>query len=301
MTREYRSIFLADDWAHQCYFGWRVALDEPGLRVLTKRRAIVDRFLVLLSKVGHPRVDDCVRRLSGSLGLADIVVHDFEDEIDGERTIGGLCFRRAQQRELLLNTATFVLDLQKSEDALLAAMTPDYRRKIRKAEAAGVRVEAFDKPESDLVTRFIAAFVSFARDRGLNAANAKAISAMYADGRALLLVARKNGEISNFLHLYKAGNAASFMYGVNLLKVNDGTGQYLHWQAIRRLKADGVEWYDLGGVPSLDSLDGIYNFKKRFGGQLVLLGSEWRYTGRLAENGSAIMQALKRMSVICRR
>ena len=30
----YQSVFLEDGWAHQRYFGWKVALDHPGLRVL---------------------------------------------------------------------------------------------------------------------------------------------------------------------------------------------------------------------------------------------------------------------------
>jgi hypothetical protein len=296
MERTYRSIFLAEDWAHQRYFGWRVVRDEPGLRVLGKRRAVVERFLVLLTEGGPRHLDACIARLAGSLGLADIVVHDFVDAIDGARLIGGRDFRRAEQRERLLNVATFVLDLEKSEEALLSAMTSDYRRKIKKAEAAGVLVTAYDRPAPEILDPFLAAFRAFAGKRGLNPADPKAIAAMYADGRAVLLVAEKDRTVSNYLHLYKAGDAASFMYGLNLSKVNDGAGQYLHWQAMRRLKADGVGWYDLGGAASVDPADGIYNFKEKFGGTLVPLGTEWRHTGYTAERGLVALRAMKTLT-----
>ena len=99
---------------------------------------------------------------------------------------------------------------------------------------------------------------------------------MYARGDALLFVAKKHGEITNYLHIYTTGSKAIFMYGVNPCKENDGAGQYLHWRAILRLKEMGLEWYDLGGVATQDANDGIFNFKSKFGAPLVSLGCEWR-------------------------
>jgi len=278
-TRVYRSIFLEDGWAHQKYFGWTVVEDLPGLRILQKRRAVFTRSLILLTRGGCDRLAEAVVRTAGRAGLSDIMVHDFDEVYELAPEIAGSTFRRAEQRERLLNIATFAVDLRRSESEILAAMSSDYRRKIKKAPSAGIVVEAHPHPDAAMREVFFSAYASFAGVRGLKAPDPAAINAMYAAGDALLLVARKDGEISNYLHVYVAGETGVFMHGVNLSKLNDGAGQFLHWQAMRALKARGLGWYDLGGIAALDTTDGIYNFKKKFGGQLVRLGTEWRYTG----------------------
>ena len=60
---------------------------------------------------------------------------------------------------------------------------------------------------------------------------------------------------------------AMYLYGVSSANNIDGAGQLLHWELIRALKDRGISRYDLGGVPSVDESDGIYQFKKGFGGQ----------------------------------
>ena len=51
--RVYRSIFLDEDWAHQKYFGWIIAEERAGLRLLRKKRSAFARSLVLLNKPGE--------------------------------------------------------------------------------------------------------------------------------------------------------------------------------------------------------------------------------------------------------
>lgn len=292
----YRSIFLADDWAHQAYYGWRVVADEPGIRVLGKQRSVAKRFLLLLTAPGRERLGFWIRRLAGITGLSDIVIHDFDSVLGAHPIIFGQLFRLAKQHERLLNITTFVIDLAKTDNELIAQMSSDYRRKIRKAASNGVTVEAHSQPDAALQKHFVDVLHDFATERKLNVIDGGALAAMYRDGRGLLLVTRKQGEVSNFLHLYKAGDAAIFMYGVNLSKVNDGVGQFLHFEAMRRLREHGVRWYDLGGVASTDPADGIFNFKQKFGGELVDLGREWRHTGAVAAAGMALVKVLKRLT-----
>lgn len=288
----YRSIFLYDDWVHQRYFGWRVVADLPGLRVLAKRRLVATRYLVLMTAVGRAALDEWLNTQFCLIDLTDIIIHDF-DSILMQSVVSGRRFHRATQRERLLNTATFVIDLKQSEETLLSAMTSDYRRKIKKAEANGCTMEAYTKPPDDKIKSFLSAYAAFASTRGLISPDPAAIVAMYADGRALLIIARKGGMDTNYLHLYKAGDAAYFMYGVNLSKINDGAGQYLHWQVMRHLKSAGLDWYDLGGIESTEPCNGIYKFKEKFGGYLVDLGHEWRITSPAFERGLAIAKRLK--------
>jgi len=278
----YRSIFLAADWAHQKYFGWKELSCEPGLRILRKGRFPVTRYLFLLERAGRDALDRQVSRCLGKAGLSDIVVHDFDDVLASGYSVESRLFRKAEQRERLLNVATFVIDLRKSDDELMARMSADYRRKIRKAASTDVEIEANANPPQLLINEFADELRRFAQERGLKVVDPMVLSRMYRDGNAILLVARKLGKTTNFLHLYKAADAASFMYGVNLSKQNDGAGQYLHFEAMLVLRSQGVSWYDMGGVASSDPSDGIYRFKEKFGGEYVSLGCEWRYTGRVA-------------------
>lgn len=143
---------------------------------------------------------------------------------------------------------------------------------------------------------FARAFGAFANERDLNSAQLSLLRRMYAGGDAILFVARKDGEVTNYLHLYRSARAGIFMYGVNLTKENDGVGQFLHWEIMRRLKRDGLRWYDFGGVATLNPSDGIFNFKRKFGARLAPLGSEWRYTGasfRALATGGDLLRAAR--------
>lgn len=275
----YRSIFLEDDWAHQKYFGWRVVRDMPGLRVLRKRRAVFTRYLLLLTAGGEAHLRPVLRDFGLHAGFTDIVVHDFEEVLGDAAGMGDLGFLRAEDHERLLNVATFVIDLSRDEDALFSGMSSDYRRKIRKAERSGLQFEAHHSPDEALVSDFLGTYAAFAKSRGIASPDPVAISRMYASGNAILMLLRKDGAVTDYLHLYSAGGTAIFMYGVNTDKQNDGAGQYLHWQALRHLKAGGHAWYDLGGVSRTGSGDGIFAFKERFGGVFVPLGCELRRQG----------------------
>lgn len=293
--RTYSSIFLSPDWAHQKHFGWRVAAEEPGLRVLTKRHSIIRRHLIMLTRGGELAAADYIERVCRPSALSDIVVHDFNAVSPANICFSGRTFRMTAQRERLLNVATFVVDLKCPEDAILAGMSSDYRRKIRKAEAAGVTVQFYSRPSSSLRNSFAGAFRALAAERALQPIDPVVLEAMYAAGDAILVVARKHGETTNYLHLYRAGCTGFFMYGVNLVKENDGAGQYLHFAIMRRLKADGLSWYDLGGVASCDPTDGIYTFKKKFGGHYVDLGMQWRWTGSAAKLAARAPAMLRRL------
>lgn len=278
-VRSYRSLFLGDGNPHQQYYGWVVAEDMPGLRVLRKRHGAITRHLALLSSAGLQALPEAVGRAKGRLGLSDVFIHDFENLLPAAPVLEGLRFHRATDSERLLNVATFVIDVSKDEDALFSAMSSDYRRKVRKAEASGVKVEVTDNPSPSLFANFADAYASFATQRGLAPFHPEIVQRMYSQGNALLLTAARGDEVTNYLHLYTSGDTALFMHGVNLAKENDGAGQFLHWQAIRELAKRGFTWYDLGGVATVDPANGIYNFKQKFGGELVLLGSEWRHIG----------------------
>jgi hypothetical protein len=119
---------------------------------------------------------------------------------------------------------------------------------------------------------------------------------MFDCGDSTLLVACDEGVEVNYVHVYTAGRTAYFMSGVNLASTSDGSGKLIHWRAMQYLKSRGYEWYDLGGVRSQSESDGIYNFKRRFGGQFVSLGAEWRHATTITNCAIGTVGALRRIS-----
>lgn len=291
--RTYRSLFLDEDNPHQRYFGWRVDKDAPGLRVLCRRYGPFSRSLVLLGAAGQEALPDGVRRAAGRLYCADVVVHDFDEVLAQPVVVDSMRFKRASGSERLLNIATFVIDLTRDDSALQDAMSSDYRRKLRKAQAVGYEVEVHENPAPRLINEFLAAYTALAGRKGLSVVSRELLCRMYEGGHALLLLGRCRGKVCNFLHLYMTHETGFFMYGVNPAKENDGGGQFIHWRAIQELRHRGRVWYDLGGVPVIDSSNGIYQFKEKFGGQLVSLGPEWRYIGRALKPLTATLQVLR--------
>lgn len=293
-ARTYRSLFLDEENPHQRYFGWRVEEDAPGLRVLRRRYGPFSRSLLLLGAAGREALPDAVRRAAGRLHCADVMVHDFDEVLAQPVVVDSLRFHRASATERLLNIATFVIDITRDDIALQAAMSTDYRRKLRKAEAAGFKLEVHEQPAPGLIDEFLCAYTVMAEQKGLAGVRREPLCRMYEDGHALLLLSRRRGEVRNFLHLYMTQETGLFMYGVNLAKENDGSGQFIHWQAMLELRRRGRVWYDLGGVPVVDASNGIFQFKVKFGGQLVTLGSEWCHTGRAVKQLTAALRLIRR-------
>jgi hypothetical protein len=293
--RVYRSIFLSAGWAHQRYFGWNVVSDSPGIRLLQRKRGPLTKNLILLTVAGRDELPQVLKTANAAAVLSEVMVHDFDCVLGDEPTLAGLKFRRATATERLLNVATIVVDLTVDEADLFGGMDSSYRRKIRQAEADGISIEAHDHPSEELLQRFTSALDALASERGFDGPHTDATRRMFRSGDSLLLVARKQDAELNYLHLYTADNLAYFMSGVNLSRANDGAGKLIHWKAMQHLKARGYEWYDLGGVTSETPDDGIYNFKRRFGGRFVSLGTEWRYTSTITRNTLGAAERMRRI------
>ena len=77
--------------------------------------------------------------------------------------------------------------------------------------------------------------------------------------------------------IYVCERQAYYMFGASAERFETGTGQLLQWEIMRFLKAQGVRWYDLGGVRTADPTNGIFLFKRGFGGELVHWGEQLVY------------------------
>lgn len=284
----YTSIFLDAEAPHQRFYGWQVAKDTRGLRVLCKRYGPVSRYLFLLSSAGQAPLAHAIADVGWRRGMCDLVVHDFDAVLGDSPVVAGIAFRNMGAQERLLNVATYVVDLGMDENQLFSQVHASFRRKIRRAEDAGLQVDVHDRPSPELLRSYFVAQAQFARSRGFHMVQGQAIEAMFASSKALLFTIERDGGVVSYLVVYTAGDTGFFLYGVNLQNQNDGAGPFLHWRIMCELKNRGLRWYDLGGVVSDEEGGGILEFKRRLGGQYVSLGAEYRHTGWLPASAYAM-------------
>ncbi len=291
--RSYRSIFLADEWAHQLYFGWAIATDLPGIRVLQKRRGPVCRSLILLTRGGEDILQGELTRVGKGLSLNDIYIHDFDRTCPSEEGTSRYALEMLQPGRRLLNIATYVSDLLEPADALEKNMGAKSRNMVRKAETAGARFVVSDG-DGKLLDAFFEQYLPLARERKLGVPDRAVLSRMEKDGHLLLTACVSGAEdIEAISALYRAGATAYYMYGAGARRGMGGAGQFLQWRNMLFAKDLGCEWYDFGGVPDPQVMDGIHAFKKSMGGVLVDLGDEYRSSGPLVAAGERLLNVVR--------
>ncbi len=271
----YRSIFFEKGAPHEKYFGWTILLADPGLKIMAQQRGPLRRGLILAQGVPAARIDETVRRLRLLDARTDLVLHDFDDPGCERRTLAGHSFRRAREDERILNKATFVSDLAYDDDALVKSMNRSARRDLHKAQEAGLRVEADDNPSPAILDDFVSNFERTAKERGLSSPGRSTLQRMFDGGNLTLFRVLAGNEVRAAITVYRAGDKAIETILVDNGKTQDGSGRILRFEIMREMRARGVRWYDFGGVASTDESDGIYRFKRGFGGVFVSLGSEY--------------------------
>jgi len=294
MSTSYRHISLEPGAPHEKYFGWRVLRDESRLKVIIQPRGPIRRCLLLVAGLADVEVGEVISREKLLDLRTDLILHDYEDQGRETREIAGKLWRRAGADLRLLNIATFVFDLDRDDDTLRAAMSADYRRKLRKANDARLEVVEDHAPPPKVFEEFMRRFEAMARERRLGAFPRSVAQRMFAAGDLLLFRVPSEDEARVAATVYRAGDKAIFMTGVGGEKRNDGSGQLLHFEIMRALRSKGVRWYDFGGVPTIDESDGIYRFKKGFGGEFVSLGTEYAYRAPTVAALAALKSRLSR-------
>jgi lipid II:glycine glycyltransferase (peptidoglycan interpeptide bridge formation enzyme) len=165
-----------------------------------------------------------------------------------------------------------VLDLNKSEEEILAGASQGFRRKLRKAEKNDIEITAdtnkssideFCKLEKKHAERqkYVAFSESFLR---------KQFEAFAKNDEVLIYTAKKDGEIlaQNFMIFY--GPEASYHYGVSSeLGTKYSAAPLLHMEAMREARKRGIIRYNLWGIVGLDETKhrfyGVSEFKRSFG------------------------------------
>ena len=178
---------------------------------------------------------------------------------------------------------TTLLDIEKSEDKILAGMKPKWRYNIRLAEKKGVEVK---REGVEAIETFYALYLETARRDGIAihplsyyrelfaAAEREAASGTIPRPVLSVWVARHEGKpIAAIITLFH-GQQAIYLYGASSGEQRNLMPAYaLQWHAIEAAKAEGCSEYDFFGIPP-DSdpshpMAGLYLFKTGFGGDIL--------------------------------
>lgn len=271
------SIFLSPDWLMTRYAGWRLVHQDADSLVLVKgcfpvRRVCILSVLPLTKFIAQRKFAKYVESMS--ILTVKIIPPD-DASVPTTQTLGLIPTPDAQR---MFHKFTFIIDLTSTVEQLWMAMRSTNRNLCKKAEQTGIRVRLTTEPKLADVDYFFHLYGAMARSRGLAIPKRAMLLNMFSDGRLILACAERNGTVLSMALVYLAGDAAMYLYGVSPGRSASGAGQLLQWHVMQALKARGTIQYDLGGVPSIDESDGIFKFKKGFGGLGTALGPEFSKT-----------------------
>ncbi len=181
---------------------------------------------------------------------------------------------------------TVLIDLEASEEALLAAMKQKTRYNIRLAQRRGVTVR--QATAADLAMLYQMYATTAVRDGFVirHEAYYTSLWQTFMDaGMAHALIAEVQEQAVAALVLFHFGEISRYMFGMSLEAQRELMPNYLlQWEAIRLSKALGCHTYDMWGAPDTfkpdDSMWGVYRFKEGFNGTTLRTIGAWDYSPR---------------------
>lgn len=251
-TQRYLKLFKG---ARQLYF--------PVFPALSEREGLAEQVCRLLKdeaqKVGYRQLE-----IDPRWG------QDFSDCVELKPFLGhSLC--------------EFAVDLRQGMDAILKGMHKKHRKNLREAEAAGLEVVEDNSLEAFLLLRDMQQSSS---ERASERGNSYGIQgddffratyeANYRNGPGRVLYARHNDEyVAALAFLAFSKKAVTVRSGSTAVGYETSAMYLLQVELFRRLREDGFEVLNIGGVPaeaaqSGHPQNGLYDYKRYYGGKQCL-------------------------------
>ncbi|MFZ5855947.1 MAG: lipid II:glycine glycyltransferase FemX [Chloroflexota bacterium] len=188
-----------------------------------------------------------------------------------------------------------LIDLQPTEDEMLARMKQKTRYNVRLAEKKGVAVRTGTTDDLPMLYKMYAetsvrdGFVIRDEDYYMTVwklfmSNVERLTLNVQRDAPLVipLIAEVDHEPVAGLFLFMFAGRAYYVYGMSREIHREKMPTYLlQWEAMKRAKAAGCAVYDLWGAPETfdesDSMWGVYRFKEGLGGRVVRTLGAWDY------------------------
>ncbi len=213
------------------------------------------------------------------------VFHRFEPCVSLEQGIDMMPLSMRRQHSMNPASARLI-DLAPSLEALQREMHEKTRYNIRVAERKGVMVR-IGEGEQDEATFLELTKETAKRDGFVSHSDAYLLATyryLQAQGQAQLRFAEVDGKVLAASMEILFGDTVTYLHGASSSTNRDCMAPYaLHWSAIQAARANGLRWYDLGGMnPNARSSyyyktgwEGISRFKAGWGGRTIDLIGTW--------------------------
>jgi hypothetical protein len=186
-----------------------------------------------------------------------------------EATLSGLGFGRQ-------DLSSVVLDLAPPEEELWSAIAKGTRYSMKKAEKAGCVIhESSDPRDSETLAEMVGHTLELGGvSYRLPIEEFQGYRELAAGGGGRLTVATIDGEIAGAIFEVLLGDRSlTHLWTTNELGRKHRVGDLMVWEAMRRCKADGLRWLDLGTIKTQpeegSKAAGIHAFKTKWGGTIT--------------------------------
>ncbi len=197
-----------------------------------------------------------------------------QKRLENIKVIKGIDLRLAPMHLHAQNTV--ILDLSKSEDDLLMDMRRQTRYEVRRSEKLGLVVD--EDSNEDSFNEFHSVQVTTAKRQGFVPPSKKELlaerSAFSPNNIKLYKVTTDSGEAVAYGLILIYGNEAEYFEAASTDLNRKLPGAYaLLWRAIKDLKKEGIERFNLWGIapPNVEHhrYSGVTTFKTGFGGRVI--------------------------------
>lgn len=271
----------------ETYFGWRVREEwAPRLKLLQKAVGPARKLLLLLDGARQAEVDAIARDHAVFRPGSLLRVHDFADDEGRGCLVDG---RTLAPAGAMFGAGTFIFDLKEPESVLFGKIQDRERSKIRKSERAGVYARFSRHPRIDELQRFVEYYGAMARERSLDVVKLRDLERLFRHERAIYGASYDESGAPLTIHItYTQAKHGYFLHGVRAPGGADAAGGFFQWELLKHLKKVGIRWYDFGLVPNVDPSNGLYRFKKSFGGHWLPSGKSYAHAPTWIQKGSEL-------------
>ncbi len=188
-------------------------------------------------------------------------------------------FEQFGYRMLKAQDHTFFVDIQRNDDELIGSFKQEIKRKIKQAEKAKVQLEVSKDPR--ILEVFYQHYLETVDRKGAplypRGHVVDGLEPLLADGRVMVLTASYDGVLANLLVLDVLG-VPEYMLGTrtsdSVTRAVPPAGHILQLEAMRRMRALGKRYYNLGGAEGPKPIPGhpnygVWRFKAGYQGVYV--------------------------------
>jgi hypothetical protein len=175
---------------------------------------------------------------------------------------------------------TFGIDLSRSLESIRNGLVGKWRNRLKQAERNNLRI--VDGTDYSLYKTFLSIYEEMQERKGFaEFVDPHEFGAIQRDldetCKMRIMICESRNEPICGLVCSRIGERGIYLLGATSNKGLKSKGSYLlQWRAIEWLKADGCQWYDLGGIDQEENPGG-YEFKARLAGKTA---EELRHLGQ---------------------